>query len=54
MNELIKKAINETRKTIPETDKLSDDFLYGIVLYKYLYNEGRFDKADFNNAYRVS
>jgi hypothetical protein len=51
MSDTIKAAINEIRKNVPETEKLSDDFLHGVVAYKYFYNEGRFDKADFKNSF---
>lgn len=30
---------------------LSDDLLYGIVCYKYFYNDGRFDVIEFKNSY---
>ena len=51
MNVTIKKALNQIQISVPETEKLSDDFLHGIVAYKYFYNDGRFDKADFKNSY---
>ena len=51
MNDIIKKAIDQIRTTVPETAKLTDDFLHGIVAYKFFYNDGRFDKADFKNSY---
>ncbi len=51
MNTIIKNAIDQIRINVPEVNKLSDDFLHGIVAYKYFYNEGRFDKSDFKNSY---
>lgn len=33
------------------TVNLSDDLLYGIVCYKYFYNDGRFDVIEFKNSY---
>lgn len=33
------------------TVNLSDDLLYGIVCYKYFYNDGRFDVVEFRNSY---
>ncbi|MCR9153362.1 MAG: AIPR family protein [Bacteroidetes bacterium] len=51
MNDIIKRAIDQIRTSVPETEKLTDDFLHGIVAYKYFYNDGIFDKADFKNSY---
>lgn len=51
MNDIIKKAIEQIRTSVPETNKLTDDFLHGIVAYKYFYNDGKFDKADFKSSY---
>ncbi len=51
MKDLIKKSIQDIRNSVPETEKLSDDFMYGILAYKYFYNEGRFDKSDFRNSF---
>ena len=51
MTDKISKAIQEIRIQVPETNSLSDDFIFGIVAYKYFYNDGRFDKSDFKNSY---
>jgi len=51
MNNIIKKSIDQIRIDVPETKKMNDDFLYGIVAYKFFYNDGHFDKADFRNSY---
>ena len=47
----INKAVNEIRINVPETSKLSDDFIFGILAYKYFYNDGKFDKTDFKNSF---
>ena len=51
MAETIQKAINEIKVTVPETNKLSADLIFGIVSFKYFYNDGRLDKSDFKNSY---
>ena len=51
MNKLIKKSIDQIRESVSKSKKLSDDFLFGILSYKYFYNGGKFDNADFKNSY---
>ncbi len=51
MNTLIKREIEEIRKTIPQTTSLSDDLIFGIISYKYFYNKGRYDKAEFKSSF---
>jgi hypothetical protein len=51
MRDIIQNAIDEIRTTIPETNKLTDDLLFGLVAYKYFYNDAKLDKSDFKNAY---
>jgi hypothetical protein len=51
MKDQITKGISEIKSQVPEVNKLSDDFLFGILAYKYFYNDGKFDKTDFKNSY---
>ncbi len=51
MSGIIQKKIDEVKSIVPETMSLSNDFIFGIVAYKYFFNDGRFDKSDFKNSY---
>lgn len=48
---IISKELNEIRLSIPDTNNLSDDLLFGLVAFKYFYNDGKLDKSDFKNSY---
>jgi hypothetical protein len=50
MSEIIKSAIASIKEDL-DTKNLSDDFLFGIVCYKYFFNFGEFDKSDFKDSY---
>ena len=47
----ISKAIKEITDNLPEVKSLSEDLLFGIVSYKYFFNEGRYDKSDYKNSF---
>lgn len=52
----IKKAIDEVKSELSINGNLfdngiSDDLIFGTVCYKYFYNDGKFDKTDFKNAF---
>jgi hypothetical protein len=51
MSELINDAINKIRASVRKTSNLTDDLIFGLVCYKYFYNDGRFDKMDFENSF---
>ncbi|MGJ8685658.1 MAG: AIPR family protein [Nonlabens sp.] len=52
----IKNAIDEIQNELVTNSNLfdngiSDDLIFGTVCYKYFYNDGKFDKTDFKNAF---
>lgn len=54
--EYIKKAIKEIQGELSINGNLfdngiSDDLIFGTVCYKYFFNDGKFDKTDFKNAF---
>jgi hypothetical protein len=50
MSDVIKSAIASIRDDIAPTN-LSEDFIFGLVCYKYFYNSGKFDKSDLIDSY---
>lgn len=51
MTGLIEKDISSMKNTNVYRGNLSDDLLFGIVCYKYFYNNGQFNQSDFDSAY---
>ena len=51
MSEIINNAIQSTKDRLDIDRKLSDDLVFGIVCFKYFYNDGKFDITDFNGSY---
>lgn len=49
--DIISKTIKEITNNLPEVKSLSEDLMFGIVSYKYFYNDGKFDKSDFKNSF---
>lgn len=52
----IKNSIDEIQNELVTNSNLfdngiSDDLIFGTVCYKYFYNDGKFDKTDFRNAF---
>ncbi len=51
MSEIIHNAIETIRSSVTESTRLSDDLIFGLACYKYFYNDGNFDKSDFESSY---
>jgi hypothetical protein len=51
MSELIINEIQDVKTSVREISSLNNDLVFGIVCYKYFYNDGRFDKIDFKTSY---
>ncbi len=51
MSEVVKNAIKKTKEVVPQLNSLNDDLMFGIIAYRYFYNEGHFDKSDFEYSY---
>lgn len=51
MSDIILKSIEDIKNVIPEIKPLTNDYVYGILAYKYFFNDGKYDKSDFKNSY---
>lgn len=51
MDPLIKIEIEKIRQEAPETSTLSDDYIFGMVAYKYFFNQGQYFNIDFKNSH---
>ena len=48
---IIDMEITSIKSSVDQTSKLSDDYIFGLVCFKYFYNEGRFDKLDYKCSF---
>ena len=52
MSEVITSAINKIKELpIIKEHNISDDCIFGIVCYKYFYNDGQYENSDFDISY---
>ena len=51
MSSNIKKAIETIKEEVPVTQKLTEEYIFGIVGFKYFFNEGEFSKSDYINSF---
>ena len=52
MSEVITSAINKIKELpIIKKHNISDDCIFGIVCYKYFYNDGQYENSDFDISY---
>ena len=54
MDPIIKREIEKIRTEAPETSQLTDDYLFGVVGYKYFFNQGQYSNSDFKNSHTDS
>ena len=51
MSSNIRKAIETIKEEVLVTKKLTEEYIFGIVGFKYFFNEGEFSKSDYKNSF---
>lgn len=51
MSEIIEQEINTLKEDLPKLAELSDESLFALVCYKYFFNNGHLDYADYSNCF---
>lgn len=51
MGEIIDKEIQSVKEDLPKLGDLSDEYLFSLVCYKYIFNKGHLDYVDYKDCF---